>query len=212
MVGPGYVPAFPRDTWTPPRQLNEAMNRTAVAVLFLAVCPSALEGQIGVIGGFNSDTFGSFANEDFELAEQTTGFNTGIFLDFELGRFGIRPAITYRQLKNAIVHGEEVGQTANLEIVEIPLDFRVSAPLPVIKPYLLAGPAVIFPSSPRPEADQALAGARLGIGIGLGAEWDIGFRLWPEIRYSTTIGGIMEDDTTRGSRLSTFIARLGISF
>jgi len=187
------------------------MSRFAAALLVLAVAPTTLAAQIGVIGGYNRDSFDRFSNEDFALAESTNGFNTGIFLDFEFGQIGIRPGITYRLLKGAIIQQPD-GQTANLEIVEIPIDVRVVAPLPFIKPYLLAGPTVIFPSSARPLADQALAGARLGFGIGVGAEWDIGFRLWPEIRYGTSIGGIVEDDETGGSRLDTFIARLGISF
>ena len=187
------------------------MYRTLFAIVLLAIVPSTVRAQIGVVGGYNRDSFQSFSNDDFSLAESTNGFNTGVFLDFELGQFGIRPGINYRSLQDAIVQ-EPDGLTANLEIVEIPVDVRVSAPLPLLKPYLLAGVAVIFPSTARPIVDEALAGARLGVGVGFGAEWDVGFRLWPEIRYATSIGGIVEDDAAGRSRIETFVARLGISF
>lgn len=186
--------------------------RRIISLLFLfSALPAAASAQIGITGGYNSDSFGGFQSEAFRLADRASGFNTGIFLDFEIGNVGIRPALMYRQLQDAVIEDPESPPTS-LEFVEVPLDLRLKARLPIISPYVLAGPSVLFPSSARPGVDQALAGARVTIGVGVGAEWDLGFRLWPEIRYSTSVGGIVKNDPTSSSRASTFIARLGISF
>ena len=187
------------------------MRRIIISLFALSAMPAAAAAQIGITGGYNSDSFRGFQNEAFRIADQTNGFNTGIFLDFEIGNVGIRPALVYRQLQNAVIEDPETPATS-LEFVEVPLDVRLKARLPVISPYVLAGPSVLFPSSARPNVDQALAGARMTFGFGVGAEWDLGFRLWPEIRYATSVGGIVKDDPANASRARTFIARLGISF
>jgi hypothetical protein len=187
------------------------MRRILALLIAFSAIPAVAVAQIGITGGFNRDSFSGFESTTFRLADQANGFNTGIFLDFEIGNVGIRPALIYRQLQDAVMEDPESAPTS-LEFVEVPLDIRLKARLPIISPYVLAGPSVLFPSSARPGVDQALAGARLSFGFGIGAEWDIGFRIWPEIRYSTSVGGIVKNDPSDKSRVNTFIARLGITF
>ena len=187
------------------------MRRLATALITLAACPAVAAAQIGVTGGYNHDSFSGFSDERFTLSSDINGFNTGIFLDFAIGRIGMRPAIVYRRLPGAIVEDEE-SAAGDMEIVELPLEIRISAPLPLAQPYLVFGPTVMFPSSTRPIVDEALAGARLLLGIGVGVEWDLGFRLWPEVRYGTSIGGLVENDESGGSKLQTLVVRIGLSF
>ena len=179
--------------------------------MLLAGTTAEAHSQIGIMGGYNRDSFGTFANQTFRLADKVDGFNTGIFLDFELGRFGVRPAIIYRQLQNAVIDIEEELES-DLEVVEVPVDLRVTAPLPVVTPYIFGGPSLLFPSSSDAAVDVSLAGARLALAIGVGAEIDLGFRLWPEIRFATSLGGLIENDQVDASRLETFVARVGVSF
>lgn len=187
------------------------MRRLASALIALAACPAVAAAQIGVTGGYNHDSFSGFSDERFALSSDISGFNTGIFFDFAIGRIALRPAIVYRRLPGA-VEADEESAASDLEIVEIPLELRISAPLPLAKPYLVFGPTVMFPTSTIPAVDEALAGARLLLAIGFGVEWDLGFRLWPEISYGTSLGGLVENDETGGSKLQRVVVRLGISF
>ncbi len=187
------------------------MRPLATALLALAASPAVIAAQIGVMAGYNHDSFSGFSDERFALSDEIDGFNTGIFLDFAIGRLGIRTAMVYRRLPGAVTEDGD-SPVSDLEIIELPLELRVTAPLPVARPYVVMGPTLIFPSSSRPPVDEALAGARLQLGVGVGVEWDIGFRLWPEIRYGRSLGGLVENDETGGSKLDTFVIRLGISF
>lgn len=192
----------------------------AAALLFVAMVSAALprpaDAQIGIMGGYSRDSLGGLdAGEGFSLAERADGFHTGIFLDIGLGRFAIRPAIVYRRLQDAAFSGVE-RTSADIEIVEFPLDLRLSAPLPVATPYLLAGPVLMFPSSARSSIDQALADPRVRLDVGVGLEWDVGFRLWPEIRFGKGLGGLAgsaaEAAAGESSSLETLMIRLGVSF
>lgn len=178
--------------------------------------PDPARAQIGVMGGYSRDSLGGLdAGPDFSLAEESDGFHTGIFLDIGLGRFAVRPGIVYRRLLDAAFSGAEQA-ALDVEIVEFPLDLRLSAPLPVATPYLLAGPSLMFPSSARAPVDEALAGTRLRIDVGVGLVWDVGFRLWPEIRYGWGLGGLAgsaaESAAGSSSSLETLMVRIGVSF
>lgn len=178
--------------------------------------PGSLDAQIGVMGGYSRDSLGGFdAGPGFALADEADGFHTGIFLDVALGRFAVRPGIVYRRLQDAAFSGAERTNT-DVEIVEFPLDLRLAAPLPIATPYLLAGPAVMFPSSARTPVDEALAGARVRVDVGVGLVWDLGFRLWPEIRYGWGLGGLAssatEAEAGSSSSLETLMIRVGVSF
>jgi len=178
--------------------------------------PMAARAQIGVMGGYSRDSVGEFdTGAGFSLADRSDGFHTGIFLDISLGRFAVRPGIVYRRLQKAAFSGEE-RTPADIEIVEFPLDLRLSAPLPVVTPYLLAGPVLMFPSSARLAIDEGLAPRLVRLDIGAGLEWDIGFRLWPEIRYGTGLGGLAgsgaEAAAGESSSIETLMIRIGVSF
>ena len=183
-----------------------------ICAVTLALGATRTHAQIGVLGGYNRDTFHGFSDERFELVDdKVDGFHTGIFLDFSFGLFGVRPSVVYHRLTKAVL-GEGESPPSDIEIIEFPVEGRVTATFSTVRPYVIAGPTVMFPSSPAVEVDEALAGARVRWNVGLGVEWDVGFRVWPEVRIGSTIGGLVEDDETDGSRLTTFMARIGLSF
>jgi len=170
-------------------------------------------GQIGVIGGYSRDSFaaGSRSGSAIALVDETDGVNAGIFLAFDLGPVDVRPAIVFRDLPGAVLLGEN-RTPIDVEIIEIPLDLIIKAPFHGPTPYLVAGPALMFPSSARPQVDDALAGTRIRFDVGIGLEWDLGFRIWPEVRYGQSVGGILVGDTTGDSNLNTWLLQLGVSF
>lgn len=213
------APAAPRGPSPALSSGTRPAGRPFAALLLGAAClwgPGAARAQIGVTGGYGRDSLGELdAGAGFSLADRADGFHTGIFLDIGLGRLAVRPGIVYRRLQNAAFSGVE-RIPADIEIVEFPLDLRLSAPLPVATPYLLAGPVLMFPSSARPSIDQALVGQRVRLDVGVGLEWDVGFRLWPEIRFGTGLGGLAGSDAEAAagdsSSLETLMIRLGVSF
>ena len=173
--------------------------------------PAPVTGQLGVLGGFSRDSFGESSGSEITLADRTDGFHTGIFIAFDMGPLGVRPAIVFRELPGAVLPGGDQ-PAVDVEIIEIPLDIRIKAPLSGLTPYLLAGPVVMFPSSARDRVDDALVGSRVRFDFGIGLEWDLGFRIWPEIRYGRSVGSLLAGDTTDDSDMETFMVRLGVSF
>lgn len=181
-----------------------------------------LEAQIGILGGYNRDTFeGVDVAEGFSLEDDPAGFHLGIFLNVNLGVLAIRPAIVYHRITDVDVRSPVDGLDFELEIVEVPLDFRLRLPVPVVRPYLLAGPVFMFPSSPDESIDALLETGPSRIDVGVGFEWSFGFRLWPEVRYGLGITPFMETDfpllgspfSAEGdARLNTFMVRVGVSF
>lgn len=198
-------------------------RRIAYATLVLILGASgAGEAQIGIVGGYNRDMFhGLDVAEGFSLEEDPNGFHLGIFLNVNVGALGIRPAVIYHRIVDVDVRSQTDALDFDLEIVEVPLDFRLRLPVPVVRPYLLAGPVFMFPSSPDEAIDALLETGPSRIDVGLGFEWSFGFRLWPEVRYGFGITRFMQTDfplsdppfSAEGDpRLDGLMVRVGISF
>jgi len=177
-----------------------------------ALVPAPASGQIGIFGGYSRDTFDRYVGDDFRLADRANGFHTGIFLSFDVGRLGVRPGIAYHQLGGAVLPTGEESVPVDVELIELQFDARLSAPLPVLKPYVVGGGMLMFPSSARSAIDARLAGSVWRIDIGVGFEWNVGFRILPEIRYGRSLGGLVAFDPSGASGFDTFTARLSISF
>lgn len=178
----------------------------------LALIPSPASCQIGVFGGYSRDSFDGYVGDEFRLADRTHGFHTGIFLSFDVGRLGVRPGIAYHQLGGAVLPTGEESVPVDVELIELQLDARLAAPLPLLEPYVVGGAMLMFPSSARSAIDARLAGSVWRIDVGMGFEWDVGFRILPEIRYGKSLGGLVAFDPSGTSSFDTFTARLSISF
>lgn len=193
-----------------------------MVALVLIGTPRHVEAQIGILGGYNRDTFeGLDVADGFSLEEDPNGFHLGIFLNVNLGLLGVRPAVIYHRIVDVDVRSPVDGLDFDLEIVEVPLDFRLRLPVPLVRPYLLAGPVFMFPSSPDESIDSLLETGPSRLDVGVGFEWSFGFRLWPEVRYGFGITRFMQTDfpllgsafSAEGdARLNSFMARVGVSF
>ena len=184
--------------------------------LLALLAPPSLVAQIGVLGGFNREDLGDFTGAgDFTLSDSVEGFHVGIFLDFGMGRLGLRPGITYRRLPGAVLTGAD-RIPVDIEIVEFPLDARIAARLPVARPYVLVGAAAMFPASARSPIDDRLVGSRIRFDFGAGLEWDMGFRISPEIRYGRGTDGLLRNDVERAgignAKFDSFSFRVAVSF
>lgn len=184
--------------------------------------PAEAEAQIGILAGYNRDTLEEFLPENgFDLTDLADGYHVGVFLNFNLATFSIRPALIYHRMPELVAMAGEERVQFDIDMVEIPLDFRIRLPLPAVQPYVLGGPVLTFPSSTFSGVDDLLTARPVRAEFGVGVEVDLGFRLWPEVRYGFGIGSLMGSEVAVGSRVlqgdgeprhDTLTLRLGISF
>ena len=202
--------------------------RIASLTLLLAVAlvaASPARAQIGLTGGLNfnqlDDINATNANANFE---NSTGYHIGVFYDLGLGPVAIRPAVIYRQVGTYEFNDLPLGtEEINLNAIEIPIDLRWRVlPLPLVKPYLLAGPVLTFPQS---EDDfDSTESLNLNADIGAGVEITlpgIGFTLMPELRYGIATSSFLKDEFEIGdtdiqpqdeARLNSVMLRLNVKF
>lgn len=193
-----------------------------LALGLVCALPTAAEAQIGILAGYNRDTLAEFLPENgFDLTDVTDGYHVGVFLNFNLATFSIRPALIYHRMPELVAMAGEERVRFDIDMVEIPLDFRIRLPLPAVQPYLLGGPVLTFPSSTFSGVDDLLTARPVRVEFGAGVELDLGFRLWPEVRYGFGIGSLMGSDVAVGSQVlrgdgeprhDALTFRLGISF
>ncbi|WP_420635175.1 outer membrane beta-barrel protein [Candidatus Palauibacter sp.] len=193
-----------------------------LTVSLACALPASAEAQMGILAGYNRDSISEFLPESgFDLTDLTDGFHIGVFINFNLGTFAVRPAIVYHRVPDLVAQAGEELVKFDVELVEIPLDFRIRLPFPRVRPYVLAGPVLTFPSSTFSGVDDLLTARPVRAEVGVGFEIDLGFRLWPEVRYGLGITSLMESEVPVGSRvlrgdgsprLDTLTLRLGVSF
>ncbi|WP_428275078.1 hypothetical protein [Candidatus Palauibacter sp.] len=193
-----------------------------LALGLVCTLPADAEAQIGILAGYNRDTLAEFLPENgFDLTELTDGYHVGVFLNFNLATFSIRPAVVYHRMPELVAMAGEERVRFDIDLVEVPLDFRIRLPLPAVQPYVLGGPVLTFPSSTFSGVDDLLTARPVRAEFGVGVELDLGFRLWPEVRYGFGLGSLMGSDVAVGSRVlqgegeprhDSLTLRLGISF
>ena len=204
------------------RKRNIGRWGAGLALGVLCAFPADAEAQIGILAGYNRDTLAEFLPENgFDLTELTDGYHVGVFLNFNLATFSIRPAVVYHRMPELVAMAGDEQVRFDIDLVEIPLDFRLRLPLPAVQPYVLGGPVLTFPSSTFSGVDDLLTARPVRAEFGVGVELDVGFRLWPEVRYGFGLGSLMGSDVAVGSRVlrgdgeprhNTLTLRLGVSF
>ena len=158
--------------------------------------PSTAEAQIGVLAGYNRDTIGKFLPESgFGLTDLADGYHVGVFLNFNLAAFAIRPALIYHRIPELVARAGEDDVKFDIDVPGIPA--RFPHPTPGAARSTLRnspGPVLTFPSSTFSGVDDLLEARPVRAEFGLGLEVDVGFRLWPEVRYGFGLGSLMGSD------------------
>src|SRR5690606_30396506 len=185
--------------------------------------------QLGVAIGLNFDSISDIDTGDREATfDNATGYHLGIFYDLSAGPLAIRPGLFYRQVQNVKVDileaGSRITESFDLNLIEVPVDLRLRMALPLLKPYVLAGPVFGFSSTGDDDFKDALQELTVAANIGIGVEVSLpGFTpvLYPELRYSFGVSRFMKEELSIGDftfeaddaqRLNTFMLRLGIRF
>ena len=202
--------------------------RTASLTLLLALAmafAAPAHAQIGIAGGLNfnqlDDISATSADANFE---NSTGYHIGVFYDLAAGPIAIRPGVFYREVGRYRFSDLPAGtEEIDLSAIEVPIDVRWRVlPLPLVKPYLLAGPVITFPQS---SSDfEGTESVNLNADIGVGVEITlpgIGFTLMPELRYGIATSSFLEDNFEVGDievdpqddpRLNSVMLRLNVKF
>mgnify|MGYP006436165387 FL=1 len=101
--------------------------------------------DIGVRGGLTQATF---YGDDVSSNDFRPGFTGGVFLNYQVNEvFSIQPEVLY-SVRGAKNHFNEAGTLQDVrvrqDVIEIPVLFKLSAPISPITPRLYAGPAIGF--------------------------------------------------------------------
>ncbi len=162
-----------------------------IAILFLTglALPTPSQAQspidIGLRGGLTQATF---YGDDVSSNDFRPGFTGGVFLTYQVNEaFSIQPEVLYsvrgsKELDLAPTTGTE-DLRVRQDIIEIPVLFKLSAPLSPITPRLFAGPSLGFITNS--EVDGQDADDRFG-------DVDFGGVVGGEIAYALNAGALSE--------------------
>lgn len=112
--------------------------------------------DIGVRGGLTQATF---YGDDVTSNDFRPGFTGGAFLNYQVNEaFSIQPEVLY-SVRGAKNHFNEAGTLQDVrvrqDVIEIPVLFKLSAPLSPITPRLYAGPALGFLTNSEVDGNEA---------------------------------------------------------
>lgn len=171
--------------------MKRTIKLVAILVIFcITLNETSAQAQfsLGIKGGLNfarfdmSDAGGSIKNK--------TGFHGGAFALFKLTKIGVQPEIIFSQQGAKLkVNGQDV--ESNFSYINIPV---------MLKFYLVAGlnlqvgPQFGFLSKAEVDNENVKDSFKNSdLSLGLGAGWDLPFRLSVDARYNLGLSKIDED-------------------
>ncbi len=186
--------------------------------------PARADVQFGIKAGGNmARPTGIDAQDPAATLKNKVGFNGGIFLALNFGRVVTIQWEALYTMKGATYVALDDSYTDKLyaDYIEVPLLLKLRLPLPVIQPFVFAGPTVGFKLQEKlesngqevPLSDNLLKnndyGAIFGAGLNLGRKFMV------DVRYSlgmqkviSTAQGELQPDFKNG----VWSASLGIAF
>jgi hypothetical protein len=206
------------------RRVSRYAPAVGLALALLAGGAGALRAQgFGIAAGAN---FADRHDIDVGSAKATfnnsTGYHVGIEFEVGAGPFALRPGVFYQRMGS---YDFPSGEEFKLSAVEVPVDVRLTVlPLPVVSPYVVAGPVLTFPQATGAFGD-AVKSMSLTADIGAGVKISLpggGLVLMPELRYSAgvtdylkdsfQIGGATIQPSSSSKRLAHVMLRLHVFF
>jgi hypothetical protein len=201
-------------------------------VLVIAACvgllalpqPARADVQFGIKAGGNmAKPTGLDAQDPLATLKNKVGFNGGVFLALNFGRVVTIQWEALYTMKGATYVALDDSYTDKLyaDYIEVPLLLKLRIPLPVIQPFVFAGPTVGFKLQEKLESNGEEVpltenllknndyGAIFGAGLNLGRNFMV------DVRYSlglqkviSTVEGELQPDFKNG----VWSASLGIAF
>lgn len=162
-----------------------------VAILLSVLVPATAQAQLGVSLGLNFNRLSDIKTGDTRATfDNSQGWHIAVWFDLPLGPVAIRPGLRYMDA-GALYQGfredlaQPVSEGFNVSMLEIPIDVRYRMTLPLLTPYLMAGPVLRFPTGSDNEIKDNLKEFSLAGSLGVGVEVNLlGLRLYPELQYT----------------------------
>lgn len=200
----------------------------AACALVLALAAAPAQAQLGVAAGLNFESTDDIqASGSQEAAfDNSTGYHIGLVYDLGVGPLSVRPGVLYRRVGDIEFPSgtADAVLSRSLSTIEVPVDVRLTVlPLPVVSPYLMAGPMVSFPLG-EDELGDLTEDVSLSANIGAGATISVPglpLSLQPELRYEFGLTSYIGEDAQVGDvsfdvqnepKLSAFSVRLNVLF
>jgi hypothetical protein len=201
-------------------------------VLVIAVCvgllalpqPSRADVRFGIKAGGNmAKPTGLDAQDPLATLKNKVGFNGGVFLALNFGRVVTIQWEALYTMKGATYVALDDTFTDKLyaDYIEVPLLLKLRIPLPVIQPFVFAGPTVGFKLQEKLESNGEEVPLTENIlknndyGAIFGAGLDLGRNFMVDVRYSlglqkviSTVQGAVQPDFKNG----VWSASIGIAF
>jgi len=198
----------------------------AITLLIFSLPTISHAQGLGVSVGAN------FANLDdieidnrAETFENASGWHIHLWFDLPLGPVAIRPGVRYMDFGQLFEDSSVQERFATFDpdqavkLIEIPIDIRIRLGMPIISPYVLAGPVLRFPTDSGGDNQFQLNSFSVAAGVGVGVELGlVGFSLFPELKYTFGISRFMDGFEIGGAtfeadedqRLNAVMLSLGV--
>lgn len=188
--------------------LNRSVKVLTSIVLLAGLCAfSNVNAQgVGLSAGANFASLGDIdAGDGSATLENVAGWHVHLWFDLPLGPVAFRPGLRYMDAGRLFNPAESIGfgddfvDDQVVTFLEVPLDVRVRMQLPLVTPYVVAGPVLRFATDTnnkdRLEELSLAAGAGVGVEVGL-----IGLRLYPELKYTFGVTRFAKEEYEFGDR------------
>ena len=168
----------------------------AIAALLLVISAQTAWGQIGFSLGTNSNKLTEV--DEFTRFESATGWHIEVWFDVPVGPLEMRPGLRYVSAGGIFEVENDNDPTfrddVNINLFEIPVDFRFRFNMEVLTPYIAVGPVLRFPSGGDGEI-TGMQSVNVAGGFGVGLELNINdILIYPEIKYTFGITSFTEDE------------------
>jgi hypothetical protein len=208
------------------KRLVTVLVIAAFAGLMALPQPAAAGAQFGLKFGANTAQITGADAEDLAgTLSSKVGFTAGIFLAFNLGKVVTIQWEALYTMKGSSFEFTDLDDTYTGKLygnyIEIPLLLKIKIPLPVLQPFVFAGPSVGFLLSEKTEIageeipmDEKLLtnndyGAIFGAGFNLGRSFMI------DVRYSLGLQKVIdtiEGETPPDVKNGVWAATIGFAF
>ncbi|MEZ4702442.1 MAG: outer membrane beta-barrel protein [Rhodothermales bacterium] len=183
-------------------------------------------GQLGASVGVNYSKL-----SDINLGSGSTrfqdasGWHAEVWFDMNVGPLSMRPGLRYVQAGSVFEFANDANTSFrdnfNVNMFEVPLDFRFRFNMEIATPYVAVGPVLRFPSAARGSV-SGMKSMNVAGGFGVGLEMNLGaVLLYPELKFTFGITPFTEQTfeieniaftTDDNQQLNGVMLRLGIGF
>jgi hypothetical protein len=181
----------------------------AALLIGLAAPTLSMAQGMGISAGANFNSLGDIESGDRTATlDNVTGWHVHLWFDLPLGPVAFRPGVRYMDAGKIFDPEETEGFATDFiddEVVtflEVPLDVRLRMTLPLVTPYVMAGPVLRFATDTnnedRLESFSLAAGAGVGLEVGLA-----GLRFYPELKYTFGVTSFTEEEYSIGDVIIT---------